>query len=288
MKRSPVGAYQRARGALLIMIIMTAVNCLMDLIGSDMYYLVSVSVFLAYWFFSPDAFGILLPVAILVPWLLAWLLSKRRGGWMIVGLILVCLDTAVSLVFLVVFLAGGGYEALPLLIMNLVVHIVVLVVVALGVKNRRVGVMTDEELLQANTAAGAMQAQLDGQPAAAGIVPELSCAAAVMVPGPEGKLSRAIPSDGLVRFEQDEMVVGVIGFGKQMLIGSALSTPTEKARFAYPEIAEVKYANRSATSIELILRDGRHVLLNLQGKNDRDRFLLLATEHGVFLPPLES
>ena len=71
-----------------------------------------------------------LAIASLVPYLLSWLFSKKKVGWMIVALVLFSVDTLVLLIDVPSAIAGKDFT----IIIDVVVHAIVIVELALGVK----------------------------------------------------------------------------------------------------------------------------------------------------------
>ena len=71
-----------------------------------------------------------LAIISLVPYLLSWIFSKKKVGWMIVALVLFSVDTLVLLIDVPSALAAKNYT----IIIDVVVHAIVIVELALGVK----------------------------------------------------------------------------------------------------------------------------------------------------------
>ena len=73
--------------------------------------------------------GVIIAALLAVPYLLCWIFSKKRSGWMIVALILYIIDT---LFFLIDFLSliGSGEP----MIFDLLFHVYVIVSLSLGIK----------------------------------------------------------------------------------------------------------------------------------------------------------
>ena len=106
MKSKTAGAaYKAARGNLLAMLVLTAVNTLLALTGSDRYYLFTD--FAAYiwavfargfYDFTGEAKWLVLGAAgavlVMAVYFLCWLLSKKRRGWLTAALVLFSVDTA--------------------------------------------------------------------------------------------------------------------------------------------------------------------------------------------------
>ena len=102
------------RSALLAVLILTVVNLVLLVANQDSYFLFSASVPYYLTFFGKlmdNDFGqwpwekvgtftitaLVIAAAILVVFLLCWLLSKKRYGWLITGLVLFCVDTVALL-----------------------------------------------------------------------------------------------------------------------------------------------------------------------------------------------
>ena len=66
----------------------------------------------------------------IVPYLLCWIFSKKHYGWMIAGLVLFCLDTAVFLIDVPAYIVAGDYSV----IVDLLFRIFGIVALASGVK----------------------------------------------------------------------------------------------------------------------------------------------------------
>lgn len=106
-KRTP-GVYQTARANLLLMMVLTAVNVAMALLGEDTYFLfTNFAAYIlaayagAFYAFTGDGgylvVGIVLALLVLAVYLLCWLLSRKRRGWMVTVLVLFGLDTVLLL-----------------------------------------------------------------------------------------------------------------------------------------------------------------------------------------------
>ena len=142
MKSKPAGAaYKAARGNLLAMLILTAVNTLLALTGSDRYYLFTD--FAAYiwtvfargfYDFTGEAKWLVLGAAgavlVMAVYFLCWLLSKKRRGWLTAALVLFSVDTAALVAGLVT-----AFEASSIL--DVVFHGLLLWYLAMGVRRGR-------------------------------------------------------------------------------------------------------------------------------------------------------
>ena len=85
MKRTPTVIYDMARIALIAIIIATALNMVMDILGSETFYVDSLV--LPYSLFWVTTGGSIVAVLILGVYLLCYFLSKKNGAWMVSALI---------------------------------------------------------------------------------------------------------------------------------------------------------------------------------------------------------
>ena len=138
-----------------------------------------------------------------------------------------------------------------------------------------------ERSLSQTTPLDDLTARVEGK-SSAPLAPEVNCG--VIVKAPQQKL--ATPSQGLVRFEEQQLVIAGQGMAASMLIGSLLAPMNELARVGYLEIAGLLFTNPKKTQLNLFLPDGRVAMLSFT-KGNRDRFYQLMLQHGVTMPPLE-
>ena len=160
--------YDQGRGALLAVIILSVVN-LFSVTLTDTYFLFSsyVTQLLAVWgavFYLetqavvfPIIFGILGLITV-VPYVLCYLFSKKRAGWMIAAFVLFGID---SLIFLVDFISLITVGEISML-MDLVIRIWVIVSLAQGVKYG-LRVKKDEESTEAESVPTAADYHPDGE-----------------------------------------------------------------------------------------------------------------------------
>ena len=276
LSNSPTRMYNTARWALLAVILFTAINCILYLIGSEEHYICSI--FLAYLFFELELGRIVLTLLIIAPYVLAYIFSKKKGGWMIAAAVLFLIDTVIVVVFLVLTIVYSG--AILFVAVELLTHIVVDVLLILGIKHRKIGTMSDEEMLAANTTAGAVAAQVEGRSAEVGQGPEIECSVSVSENGKPNGLA----TQGVIRFENEELVVGAQSMAATMLVGSLLASMKEVARFGYGSIVSLAYTNKRQTAVRLDLSDGRIVCFVFSAKA-MERFRSLMETKGVALPP---
>ena len=115
-KNSPLAAYKTARSILWILLIMSAANVLITLLGSDTYfvftnfitYLAAVYARVFYDYTQDPVYlviGILVALVILAVYLLCCLLSKKKRGWLTAALVLFSVDTATMLLYYVIELS---------------------------------------------------------------------------------------------------------------------------------------------------------------------------------------
>ena len=129
--------YTRARHSLLIVVILSIVN-MFSLVFADTYYLFSSYITLyitaigGYMYLeSGEAVLLIGTIALgiisLVPYLLCWIFSKKKVGWLIAALVLFALDTLLLLIDAVSMLEAT-------FILDLVIHILVVVELVIAVK----------------------------------------------------------------------------------------------------------------------------------------------------------
>ena len=277
MKRSAQGWYTRARYFLLAELILTVINCICYVAQLGSYYLVSV--YSAYTFFDLDAGSILITLVILTPFVLAFVFSKKNPKWMLVALILQILDTL--FIFVAIAIVSSQYDisdAIGSDVLDIVVHIVGIVFMALAVKNGK-------EALQAQTAletgAPAGFAQ-DGTP----IAPEIECNVGINDPSETGLRAKMNGGAGVVRFENGEIVVGARDLATQFVAGN-LGSMKERARFTPGMIRNITNTNKSGTNMNILLATGVTVTL-VFSKPNRDLFAQQLARMGVAVPVPEN
>lgn len=134
----PVRRYSSARANLMLMMVFTLVNTVLAAVEGDIYFLFSgyaahMSAVLGREFYdlSGDVLylivGLGAALLLLVPYLVCWLLSKKRRGWLTAALVLFTIDT-VMLAVDALAMAQASF------IMDLIFHIWLLVSLFLGVR----------------------------------------------------------------------------------------------------------------------------------------------------------
>ncbi len=272
MGGSPEKAYQSARYAILFLIVLTVVNIIFRVVSIDRYFVSSV--FLSY--FAVTYFGelyqlglgVVIAGAILVPYVLAFFLSKKKPAWMIVALVLFALDTL--FVIAMMFLLKQIGESPLSMILDLLLHALGIFELSMGVKYREAA--TEEA--DAAEEGAALPGDEDGE------YREVS--GVVAVSKEDGK--HTLEAAGVVRFYENEVVIGSINTGSALLIGAAYSSPTERMRFAYPEIARARFTKKNERTVQIDLTDGRYAYFVLTEAN-RDLLASLLYEHGVTIEP---
>lgn len=147
--------FNSSRLNLLLVIILTVVNIVMLIGGSETmmlfsasipYYAIAFPVILG----MPElfVFGVILAVVSLVLYFLCWLLSKKRPGWLVVALVLFALDTlALAGLYLSIEEMSG--------IVDLAIHVLVLIYLIQGISAwSKLKKMPPEELPAETTGTG--------------------------------------------------------------------------------------------------------------------------------------
>ena len=272
MGASPERAYQSARYAIILLVALTAVNIFMRAVSIDRYFVSSV--FLSYFavnYFGELgnlALGVAIAAAIIVPYVLAFILSKQKPVWMIIALALFAVDT-LFVIFMMVRLKRVGVSPFGM-ILDLLMHGFVIFELAMGVKYRKAATAGADGAEEGP----AMPSDEDGT------YSEVSCVIAVSKEN--GK--HTLEETGVVRFYENEIVIGTVGTAKALLIGAAYSASTERMRFGYAEISRAYFAKENERTVRLDLADGRYTYFILTDAN-RDQLLSLLGEHGVTVEP---
>jgi len=112
-RNDPAKRYKSARGNLLAMVVLTAVNIGLSVAGSGRTFLFRAFLpELAIDFFSDIApwAGFAIAALLLGLYVLCWALSKKEPAWMTAALVLFAIDTAVVLVLFAVICLAGEFE----------------------------------------------------------------------------------------------------------------------------------------------------------------------------------
>ena len=133
------GKYKNARLSLLIILLLSVVNVVA--MFADTYFLFSAhislmiaNVGLLLKFETGDnvylIIGIVLSLITLIPYLISWIFSKKRVGWLIVSLVLFVIDTVVLAVEIPAYIDFGDFS----IFIDLIVHIIVIYELFVGVQ----------------------------------------------------------------------------------------------------------------------------------------------------------
>ncbi len=275
MSNSPEKVYQSARYAILFLIALTAVNIIFCVVSIDRYFVSSVYLsYIAVTYFGEQyqlGLGVAIAGAILVPYVLAFFLSKKKHVWMIVALVLFVLDTL--FVIFIMFVLHRIGESPWSMLLDIALHAFVIFELVMGVKYGKAATEAAEEAEEGTV----MPHDEDG------VYNEVICVVAVSKEN--GK--HTLETTGVVRFYENEIVIGAVGTAQTMMVGSVYAAPTERMRFAYSEIARVYYAKKNERTIRIDLADGRYaycVFAALANAN-RDQFTEQLYAHGFTVEP---
>ena len=126
--------YAKARGNLILMIILTLLNMIMVIAGSDYFMLFSATVpyaFVTLGVVSEAQSVMILCTAIgvigLAGYLLCWALSKKHVGWMVAAMIFFVVDT---LALIGIYVLSGDFSG----ILDLAIHAWVMYYLVIGVR----------------------------------------------------------------------------------------------------------------------------------------------------------
>lgn len=272
MSASPQRIYEAAQYAILGLAIITVVNILFSFSDHGTYYVSSV--FTSYFAFilleyiANIAVALAAAAVILVPFVLAFIFSKKKGVWMVVALALVALD------LLVVIVVGILYEVLAYHILDLIAHAALIVLLALGVRHSKAALARDAA--PSPDASGWETApQRSPQEGEEGAFFDVTCSVAI---------SSAMELPGLARFYGDTLSLGTNSVASSVLLGSALTPTVEKLRVPYTDIQHAAYIKRNERTVRLDFADGSYAFVVLSGAN-RDVFARFLAEHGVAIAP---
>ena len=270
MGNSPERVYKSARIAIILLVALTIVNILMSIAHIDRYFVSSV--FMSYFMVAiiPNvALGAGIAFAILVPYLLAFLLSKKKAGWMIAALVLFALDTL--FVIFTMFLLYRIGESPWSMLLDLVLHAFVIFELVMGVKYREAATAEKDE------DGPAMPSDEDGT--------YQEVVSIVALSKENGK--HTMEASGVVRFYENEMAIGTVNTTQTVLIGAVYASPTERMRFAYSEIARVFYAKKNERTIQINLADGRYVyfMFGTIANANREQLIEQLYAHGFTVEP---
>ena len=272
MATSPQRIYDAARYLLLTLVGVTVLNILIDLMGSDTYYVTSVfTAFFVYLFMYTNvgtAIGLLIAAVILVPFVLAFIFSRKKPLWLVVALVLTVLDLC--------FLVGIGlyYGTLLNSVLDLLAHAFVIIMLILGIVNSK-KIMTEVPAAGPEVPAGGAVPQRYADPGAAAPFVDIVCSVGI---------GNGMLASGVARFYPDSLALGNDSMAATMLIGAVFAPTKEKLRFAYSEIARAYFSKKNERTVQIDLVNGNHAVIVLNNAN-RENFIRLMNSHGVGIAP---
>lgn len=134
---SPFGKYNNSRQSILLLFIFSVINIFsISMLGTYFLfsaYLPQVLISLAYLDPSLTPVMVILSILYILPYLLCYIFSKKKAGWMIAALVLFSVDSLFFLIDLPAYLAAGDLS----FIIDLIFRIYVLASLIIGVVNRK-------------------------------------------------------------------------------------------------------------------------------------------------------
>lgn len=138
---SPFGKYNNSRQSLLLLFIFSAINIFTISMLSTYFlfsaYLPQVLISLAYLDPSLTPVMVILSILYILPYLLCYIFSKKKAGWMVAALVLFSVDSLVFLIDFFAYLAAGDLS----FIIDLIFRIYVFASLIIGVVNRKQAVL---------------------------------------------------------------------------------------------------------------------------------------------------
>ena len=126
--------YLCARYAILALVLLTILNVLLDLMNRETYFVATV--FVSFNLYAGSSY--LLAALSLAPFVMCFLFSKKQPGWLIAALVFVSIDTIALLC-----MALLNFFLLFVMSEDVLFHILVIVLVSLGIKNRKAAMAVD-------------------------------------------------------------------------------------------------------------------------------------------------
>lgn len=134
---SPFGKYNNSRQSILLLFIFSVINIFSISMLSTYFlfsaYLPQVLISLAYLDPSLTPVMVILSILYILPYLLCYIFSKKKAGWMVAALVLFSVDSLFFLIDLFAYLAAGDLS----FIIDLIFRIYVLASLIIGVVNRK-------------------------------------------------------------------------------------------------------------------------------------------------------
>ena len=138
---SPFGKYNNSRQSILLLFIFSVINIFsISMLGTYFLfsaYLPQVLISLAYLDPSLTPVMVILSIIYILPYLLCYIFSKKKAGWMVAALVLFSVDSLFFLIDLFAYLAAGDLS----FIIDLIFRIYVLASLIIGVVNRKQAVL---------------------------------------------------------------------------------------------------------------------------------------------------
>ena len=136
-KRQPFGKYNNSRQSILLLFIFSVINIFsISTLGTYFLfsaYLPQVLISLAYLDPSLTPVMVILSILYILPYLLCYIFSKKKAGWMVAALVLFSVDSLIFLIDFFAYLAAGDLS----FIIDLIFRIYVLASLIIGVVNRK-------------------------------------------------------------------------------------------------------------------------------------------------------
>ena len=134
---SPFGKYNNSRLSILLLFIFSVINIFsISTLGTYFLfsaYLPQVLISLAYLDPSLTPVMVILSIIYILPYLLCYIFSKKKAGWMVAALVLFSVDSLIFLIYFFAYLAAGDLS----FIIDLIFRIYVLASLIIGVVNRK-------------------------------------------------------------------------------------------------------------------------------------------------------
>ena len=260
--------YKYARFILLSLILVAVMNIALLFAGLDIYFMSGV--FLSYFLSIGTKFTgttTFVLSAILIPYVLCFFLSKRKRGWLVAALVMVCIDT---LLLIVVALGSGTFITS---LMDILYHGSAIVLLGNGVKNGKAATAGQER--DPYHPAEAMETPIPPNSEESAFT-DIVCDLKIY----KNDRRFALTLTGIARFYENEAAL------LETTLGQRYSPIDEKLRFAFTDIARAYYTDVNELNAKIDLVDGRACLLYLT-RATRPKLVDLLTTHGIAIEPYQ-
>ena len=279
---SPQQLYKSARYVLLGLILLTVLNIALFLAGADVYFMSGL--FTTYMMFiimykADIVLGVLLAVTFLVPFVFCFFLSKRKQAWMVVTLVMVCMDTLPLLVIALGSVALGRVSSLGYFVVDIFYHILAIVLLGMGVKTGKAAIGEQES--DPYHPAEAIEQDIPPDDVEEPFT-DAECTLSVSENGRRFGPS----SNGVARFYETEVALGMKSILQEGIMGSRLTPTEEKLRFAYADIDRAFYRDVNEFNVQIDLVDGRACRFFLT-RATRPQLVEALAAHGIGIEPYE-